>query len=114
MKVPNKKRTQNKSEFLAIRFGSKCTIHDNALVVNCEEEEEAGEIKNKNKKPTTIISLLRKASQISTKTGLVYADTKITHKNIVFMKSPEREEHTTKQNFLQLTPVANAQFTTML
>jgi hypothetical protein len=24
------------------------------------------------------------------------------------MKSPEREEHTTKQNFLQLTPVANA------
>jgi hypothetical protein len=108
MKVPNKKRTQNKSEFLAIRFGSKCTIHDNALVVNCEEEE-AGEIKNKNKKPTTIISLLRKASQISTKTGLVYADTKITHKNIVFMKSPEREEHTTKQ-----TPVANAQFTTML
>jgi hypothetical protein len=54
------------------------------------------------------------ASQISTKTGLVDADTKITHKNIVFMKSPEREEHTTKQNFLQLTPVANAQFTTML
>jgi hypothetical protein len=59
MKVPNKKRTQNKSEFLTILFGSKCTIHDNALVVNCEEEE-AGEIRNKNKKPTTIISLLRK------------------------------------------------------
>lgn len=58
MKVPNKKRTQNKSEFLTILFGSKCTIHDNALVVNCEEE--AGEIRNKNKKPTTIISLLRK------------------------------------------------------
>jgi hypothetical protein len=60
MKVPNKKRTQNKSEFLTIRFGGKCTIHDNALVVNYEEEEEAGELKNKNEKPTTIISLLRK------------------------------------------------------